>query len=229
MLSWCRIAWRWGDRDASSNGGAGGASATLACYPDVLRGPLPGPVASRETRVAVRLGILGSLGLAPVQVFEIVGAQDPGPLALTHMALDNGLTAVPLAAELATVLSLELAQQAQLRFGNVPDAPRDRILRPRTRRPLGVLRRVAGPDVAVALGVVRELRRAHRPRTRARSPGPPTRASRTRAPDCPAWRRPDRPGSSLARRRQGSPRRSSCAAWRPPLRLRPPAQRSGPR
>src|SRR5436309_15369019 len=28
MCSWCRIAWRCGDLEASSNGGAGGASAT---------------------------------------------------------------------------------------------------------------------------------------------------------------------------------------------------------
>src|SRR5947208_12048 len=79
MCSWCRIAWRCGDLEASSNGGAGGASATrgrrvvvvrdgfdlsvcvsaaspsrrLSCYPEILAGPLLRPLGGDSHVVAV--------------------------------------------------------------------------------------------------------------------------------------------------------------------------------
>src|SRR5436309_14058855 len=47
MWSWWRIAWRWGDLDAKSSGGAGGASATLGRSAVVVR-------TSSDPRMCVR-------------------------------------------------------------------------------------------------------------------------------------------------------------------------------
>src|SRR6266516_602494 len=109
MPSCSRIAIRRGDVDASRSGGAGGASATLACDPDLLAGPLPRPVGRNMHVVRVILRVDGRLKLDQSLDLEPRFTQEPNPVAVPQ---------VELGADLALFLPVP-AVQAELR----PDEP----------------------------------------------------------------------------------------------------------
>ena len=108
------------------------------------------------------------------------------------------------AAELEHVLPGHVAEHLQLALGQLPDPPAG--LRPAD--VLAVRRLVLVRPLVPEGAVPRCVRRAHRPRTRARSRGRRTRASRSRGRDCPA---------SRARSRRGSSRAPACAGLVAPI------------
>src|SRR5439155_17751809 len=89
MPSCSRIAIRRGDVDASSSGGAGGASATLARDPDLLGRPTPAPIRGHVRVVPVLLRILGRLQLDEALDLEVVAAQEIDPHAVRQVELDS--------------------------------------------------------------------------------------------------------------------------------------------
>src|SRR3954470_401531 len=92
MPSCSRIARRCGDRDASSNGAAGGASATvqrsLARDPDLFVRPLARPLGRDVRVVRVCLRTLGRIKLDETLDLEAVLVQQVDPLAVAEMELD---------------------------------------------------------------------------------------------------------------------------------------------
>src|SRR5581483_1216121 len=125
------------------------------------------------------------------------------------------------AAELERILSLDVAENAELRLRDLPHPPAGVWSADELAVPLLVV--VARP---VPPGPVpQRVRRTRHRRTRARPPARPTRASRSRGRGCRASRAPGRPGSFRARTPPDSSLPSSSA--RPRSRLRPRARAPG--
>src|SRR2546430_16841843 len=101
MCSCSRIALRCGDVDASSSGGAGGASAMLPRDPDLFSRPLPSPLGRHVLVIRVRLGIRRREELDEAFDLEPVRMKKVDPVAVAEVKLD-----------LAGVRPLELVQTA---------------------------------------------------------------------------------------------------------------------
>src|SRR3954464_8733111 len=118
MPSCSRIARRCGDRDASSNGAAGGASATLARDPDLFVRPLARPLGRDVRVVRVCLRTLGRIQLDETLDLEAVLVQQVDPLAVAEMELAL-LRVTPLDAA-------KVALRAQQTFGRAVEIHAER-------------------------------------------------------------------------------------------------------
>src|SRR5512133_4305672 len=87
MCSWCRIAWRWGDLEASRSGGAGGASATLAYDPEILARPLLPPLGGDSLVVAVVLRVRRRVDLDETFDLETGLVKKVDPVAVGEVVL----------------------------------------------------------------------------------------------------------------------------------------------
>src|SRR5215210_5724458 len=85
MCSCSRIALRCGDLEASRSGGAGGASATSACYPDLLCRPLVAPLGRDEVVVLRCIRARRCLHLDQVLDLEAVLPQQTDPVAVSEV------------------------------------------------------------------------------------------------------------------------------------------------
>src|SRR6476469_2797171 len=88
MCSCSRIALRCGDVDASRSGDDGGASATLACDPDLVCRPLACPFGRYVLVVRMRLGIRRRIELDEPVDLESTFAQKVDPVAVSEVELD---------------------------------------------------------------------------------------------------------------------------------------------
>src|SRR3954466_8507603 len=111
MPSCSRIARRCGDRDASSNGAAGGASATLARDPDLFVRPLARPLGRDVGVVRVCLRALGRIQLDEALDLEAILVQQIDPLAVPEMELDL-LRVAPLDAAQVALRALQTFRRA---------------------------------------------------------------------------------------------------------------------
>src|SRR3954463_8454793 len=92
MCNCSRMALRCGDVDASSRGGDGGASATLARAPDLLGRPLARPLGRDVLVVGVRLRLRRRKELDETIDLEIVRTEQIDPFAVTELELDPVVT-----------------------------------------------------------------------------------------------------------------------------------------